>query len=74
MPSAQRAFLRKLMRQVNSFTGPVPSAPTDLNSRGVTRGAYRGFGDVYDVAIPAGTIVAGTNTVRCHHFIAQLPS
>lgn len=48
---------------VNSWTGPIPSAPKDLNSRGVTRGAYRGLGEVYDVAIPAGTIVAGTNTI-----------
>jgi rhamnogalacturonan endolyase len=49
--------------QINSYTGPTPSAPTNLNSRGVTRGAYRGLGEVYDVSIPAGTIVAGTNTV-----------
>jgi rhamnogalacturonan endolyase len=49
--------------QINSYTGSTPSAPTNLNSRGVTRGAYRGFGEVYDVSIPSGTIVAGTNTV-----------
>ncbi|KAJ5118412.1 epoxide hydrolase [Penicillium atrosanguineum] len=48
---------------VNSYTGSIPSAPTNLNSRGVTRGAYRGLGEVYDVSIPAGTIVAGTNTI-----------
>lgn len=42
----------------------MPSAPTNLNSRGVTRGAYRGFGEVYDVSIPEGTIVEGTNMVR----------
>ncbi|OGE55058.1 hypothetical protein PENARI_c005G07599 [Penicillium arizonense] len=48
---------------INSYTGSTPSAPTNLNSRGVTRGAYRGFGEVYDVAIPSGTIVAGTNTI-----------
>ncbi|CAG8410708.1 unnamed protein product [Penicillium salamii] len=48
---------------INSYTGSTPSAPTNLNSRGVTRGAYRGFGEVYDVSIPAGTIVAGTNTI-----------
>ncbi|KAJ5119452.1 hypothetical protein N7448_010121 [Penicillium atrosanguineum] len=50
-----------------SFAGVIrdlsPSAPTNLNSRGVTRGAYRGLGEVYDVSIPAGTIVAGTNTI-----------
>ncbi|KAL4889877.1 rhamnogalacturonate lyase A [Aspergillus ambiguus] len=48
---------------INSYTGSAPSAPTNLNSRGVTRGAYRGLGEVYDVSIPAGTIVAGTNTI-----------
>lgn len=59
------------MRQVNSWTGPIPSAPKDLNSRGVTRGAYSGLGEVYDVAIPAGTIVAGTNTVRRNSFLSS---
>ncbi|KAJ5040183.1 hypothetical protein NUH16_009985 [Penicillium rubens] len=49
--------------KVNSYSGPTPAAPTNLNSRGVTRGAYRGLGEVYDVSIPAGTIVAGSNTI-----------
>ncbi|KAL5340878.1 Rhamnogalacturonase B, N-terminal-domain-containing protein [Aspergillus crustosus] len=48
---------------INSYTASAPAAPTNLNSRGVTRGAYRGYGEVYNVAIPAGTIVAGTNTI-----------
>jgi rhamnogalacturonan endolyase len=48
---------------LNSYTGSTPSAPTNLDSRGVTRGAYRGLGEVYDVSIPSGYIVAGTNTV-----------
>lgn len=48
---------------VNSWTGPAPSAPTKIDSRGVTRGAYRGYGEVYDVSIPAGTLVAGSNTI-----------
>ncbi|KAJ5691939.1 hypothetical protein N7462_001362 [Penicillium macrosclerotiorum] len=48
---------------INSYTGSTPSAPTNLDSRGVTRGAYRGLGEVYDVSIPAGTIVAGKNTI-----------
>ncbi|OOQ83658.1 Rhamnogalacturonate lyase A [Penicillium brasilianum] len=48
---------------VNSYTGSAPSAPTNLDSRGVTRGAYRGLGEVYDVSLPSGTIVAGTNTI-----------
>ncbi|KAI1333627.1 rhamnogalacturonase [Xylariaceae sp. FL0016] len=48
---------------VNSWTGPSPSAPTKIDSRGVTRGAYRGYGEVYDVSIPAGKLVAGSNTI-----------
>jgi rhamnogalacturonan endolyase len=49
--------------KVNSWSGPIPSAPTKIDSRGVTRGAYRGFGEVYDVSIPAGTLVSGSNTI-----------
>ena len=49
--------------KVNSWTGPAPSAPAKIDSRGVTRGAYRGNGEVYDVSIPAGTLVAGSNTI-----------
>ncbi|PGH27434.1 hypothetical protein AJ80_00912 [Polytolypa hystricis UAMH7299] len=49
---------------VNSWTSSVPPAPTNLNSRGVTRGAYRGYGEVYDFNIPSGTLVSGSNTVR----------
>ncbi|KAL2209765.1 putative rhamnogalacturonase [Sarocladium strictum] len=48
---------------VNSWSGPIPAAPTKIDSRGVTRGAYRGFGEVYDVSIPAGTLISGSNTV-----------
>ena len=48
---------------VNSWNGPVPAAPTKIDSRGVTRGAYRGFGEVYDMQIPAGTLVTGSNTI-----------
>ncbi|KAH9883410.1 rhamnogalacturonase [Xylariomycetidae sp. FL2044] len=48
---------------VNAWTGPAPAAPTKIDSRGVTRGAYRGYGEVYDVSIPAGTLVAGSNTI-----------
>ncbi|KAK7420463.1 hypothetical protein QQZ08_010379 [Neonectria magnoliae] len=39
------------------------AAPTKIDSRGVTRGAYRGLGEVYDATIPAGTLVKGTNTI-----------
>ncbi|KAE8385778.1 putative rhamnogalacturonate lyase A [Aspergillus alliaceus] len=49
--------------KINNYQASAPSAPTNLNSRGVTRGAYRGLGEVYDVSIPAGTIVEGSNTI-----------
>ncbi len=48
---------------VNSFACPAPSAPAAIDSRGVTRGAYRGHGDVYECTVPAGTLVSGDNTV-----------
>ncbi|KAL8382411.1 hypothetical protein RB595_006277 [Gaeumannomyces hyphopodioides] len=48
---------------VNGWGGPSPPAPVKIDSRGVTRGAYRGWGDVYDVNIPAGTLKAGQNTM-----------
>lgn len=46
-----------------AFKGPAPAAPVKIDSRGVTRGAYRGFGEVYDVVIPAGILKAGANTL-----------
>ncbi|RYP86784.1 hypothetical protein DL770_004855 [Monosporascus sp. CRB-9-2] len=49
--------------KVNSWNGPTPPAPNNINSRGVTRGAYRGYGEVYDVKIPTGVLVAGSNTI-----------
>lgn len=56
-------------QQINDYSGAAPAAPTNLNSRGVTRGAYRGLGEVYDVSVPAGTIVEGENTVRFSFFL-----
>jgi rhamnogalacturonan endolyase len=49
--------------QVNSFTAAVPAAPTKVDSRGVTRGTWRGLNQAFDYAIPAGTLVAGANTI-----------
>ncbi|PVF96908.1 hypothetical protein CPB86DRAFT_775568 [Serendipita vermifera] len=48
---------------VNGWAGPSPGAPTDINSRGFTRGTYRGWNVMYTVSIPAGTLVTGTNTI-----------
>jgi rhamnogalacturonan endolyase len=49
---------------INSWTAPTPAAPTKIDSRGVTRGAYRGYGEVYDISIPAGTLRTGDNTIQ----------
>ena len=48
---------------INGWTASAPAAPTKIDSRGVTRGAYRGYGEVYTVSIPAGKLVAGSNTI-----------
>jgi len=48
---------------VNGWTGPAPAAPSQPDSRGVTRGTYRGNNILYTVNIPSGTLVAGTNTI-----------
>lgn len=48
---------------INSWTSSSPTAPTKIDSRGLTRGAYRGFGEVYTWDVPAGTVKMGSNTV-----------
>ncbi|KAH8648460.1 family 4 polysaccharide lyase [Xylariales sp. PMI_506] len=48
---------------INSYVCSAPAAPTEIDSRGVTRGAYRGLGDVYTCSVPAGNLVSGSNTV-----------
>ncbi|KAF9483429.1 polysaccharide lyase family 4 protein [Pholiota conissans] len=48
---------------VNSWTSSAPPAPPEVDSRGVTRGTWRGLNQVYDFAIPSGTLVAGSNTI-----------
>ena len=47
---------------VNGY-GQDFGAPVKIDSRGVTRGAYRGNGEIYDMNIPPGTLVAGANTI-----------
>ncbi|QRV85989.1 rhamnogalacturonate lyase [Ceratobasidium sp. AG-Ba] len=48
---------------VNGWLGPAPNPPLDLNSRGFTRGTYRGINTVYTVSIPSGVLLQGTNTI-----------
>ncbi|EIM82884.1 polysaccharide lyase family 4 protein [Stereum hirsutum FP-91666 SS1] len=45
---------------VNGWTGPTPAAPTNLDSRGVTRGTWRGNNVLYTVDIPDGTLYTGS--------------
>ncbi|KAJ4272002.1 hypothetical protein NW762_000712 [Fusarium torreyae] len=47
---------------IGSFKKAFDS-PVKIDSRGVTRGAYRGNGEVYDAVIPAGTLKKGSNTI-----------
>lgn len=49
--------------KVNSYSPATPAAPTKIDSRGFTRGAYRGYGEVYSFTIPAGNLVAGSNSI-----------
>lgn len=48
---------------VNSWTSSSPAAPTKIDSRGVTRGTWRGYNLIYEYAIPSGTLIAGSNTI-----------
>jgi rhamnogalacturonan endolyase len=48
---------------INGKAGTVPAAPTAIDSRGVTRGAYRGYGNIYDYSIANGGLVTGSNTI-----------
>ncbi|GAA5867231.1 hypothetical protein JCM8547_003127 [Rhodosporidiobolus lusitaniae] len=48
---------------VNSYTGgDAPSAPTKIDSRGVTRGTWRGYNIAYKTTVPSASLVAGENT------------
>ncbi|CAE7162598.1 unnamed protein product [Rhizoctonia solani] len=48
---------------VNSWSSSNPDAPTKIDSRGVTRGTWRGYNIMYEYSIPSGTLVAGSNTI-----------
>ncbi|THG99407.1 hypothetical protein EW026_g2936 [Hermanssonia centrifuga] len=48
---------------INSWASGEPAAPTAVDSRGVTRGTWRGLNQLYDLAIPSGTLVTGSNTI-----------
>ncbi|KAJ3518617.1 hypothetical protein NM688_g9413 [Phlebia brevispora] len=48
---------------INSWSSSNPPPPPDVDSRGVTRGTWRGINQLYDFAIPSGVLVTGTNTI-----------
>ncbi|KAJ7319231.1 polysaccharide lyase family 4 protein [Mycena albidolilacea] len=48
---------------VGSFTSAVPAVPNQPDSRGVTRGTWRGNNILYTYNIPSGVLVTGTNTI-----------
>ncbi|KAH7128202.1 Rhamnogalacturonase B, N-terminal-domain-containing protein [Dendryphion nanum] len=49
--------------KIGSWTGSDPGAPKLIDSRGLTRGAYRGWGDVYVWNVPATAFKEGANTL-----------
>lgn len=48
---------------IGTWKGTTTKIPKDMNSRGITRGGYRGHGDVFDFQIPAGALHAGKHTL-----------
>ncbi|KAF2649921.1 polysaccharide lyase family 4 protein [Lophiostoma macrostomum CBS 122681] len=49
--------------KIGSWTGTDPGAPKLIDSRGITRGAYRGYGEVYTWTVPATAFTSGSNTL-----------
>jgi rhamnogalacturonan endolyase len=49
--------------QSYAWTSAIPAASRDLNSRGITRGTYRGDNQLYTYNIPASALRAGVNTI-----------
>jgi rhamnogalacturonan endolyase len=45
------------------WTSVIPTASTDLNSRGITRGTWRGPNQLFTYSIPSSALRAGTNTI-----------
>lgn len=45
------------------WVGADPGAPVLIDSRGITRGGYRGYGEIYIWSIPSDTLRVGTNAL-----------
>jgi rhamnogalacturonan endolyase len=48
---------------LNNDECDAPDAPTTIDSRGVTRGAYSGYGEVYTCSFDATSVIDGENSV-----------
>ncbi|EKD18687.1 uncharacterized protein L3040_002114 [Drepanopeziza brunnea f. sp. 'multigermtubi'] len=48
---------------INGKAGTAPGAPVAIDSRGFTRGTYRGRGEIYDFPIDSDGLIAGENTI-----------
>ncbi|KQQ78829.1 rhamnogalacturonase B [Xanthomonas sp. Leaf131] len=46
------------------WNGPLPPAPTQPKTRGITRGTTRGNNTLYEVDIPASALQAGSNRIE----------
>ncbi|KAI0730943.1 polysaccharide lyase family 4 protein [Earliella scabrosa] len=51
---------------VNGWSSSTPAAPNQPDSRGVTRGTWRGNNIEYTYSVPSGTLVAGSNTMNIY--------
>ncbi|HSV15249.1 MAG TPA: rhamnogalacturonan lyase B N-terminal domain-containing protein, partial [Tepidisphaeraceae bacterium] len=49
--------------QTYAWTSTIPTASSDLNSRGITRGTWRGDNQIYTYSIPSSAVRAGVNTI-----------
>lgn len=45
------------------WAGADPGAPVLIDSRGITRGGYRGYGESYTWSIPNGVLAVGANSL-----------
>ncbi|KAB5588783.1 hypothetical protein CTheo_7770 [Ceratobasidium theobromae] len=55
---------------INGWTGPAPPAPSQPDSRGVTRGTWRGNNTLYTVSIPSGVLISSAVNVMTINVIS----
>ncbi|KAG8688067.1 hypothetical protein FRC11_006114 [Ceratobasidium sp. 423] len=55
---------------INGWTGPAPAAPNQPDSRGVTRGTWRGNNTRYTVSIPDGVLISSAVNVMTINVIS----